>query len=302
VGDLGELASLISVEVDVVDIERCRDEVAGGNSVSDDVGVGVLGGCIEAEVSEVVEDQVDTDLVVLEGDQWESKTRVAAEPELERNIESIFWGAVADLVGGVWLASSAVIVAGLAALDNEVGELRDVANHLGIAGLLACLLGELIPDVEPLSIVLVNALTADLELDLLDEVVASPVEPAELSTRAVCREELNLWQSGLEVHAVDQVTISLNGAGDSLAKARRTVEWVLNGLHGEVSVATVNHLEKGNLRITCQINVLGTISDKLHKSSSSHISLYLCQRKKIWRKEKRNPQPGTSEFLNLNSQ
>jgi len=83
VGDLGELSSFISVEVDVVNIERCGSEVCSVDSVSDGVDVACdLGGDVEAEVSEVVELEVDADLVVLEGDQRESKTWVAAEPEL----------------------------------------------------------------------------------------------------------------------------------------------------------------------------------------------------------------------------
>ena len=203
VGDLGELATLISIEVDVVDVEGGSNQVGSGDSVADDVNVGVLGSGIEAEVADVVEGQVDTDLVVLEGDQRESKTRVAAEPELERDVESVLRSAVANLVGHVGLARDAVIVASLATLHDEVGELGDVANHLGITGLLARLLGELIPDVEPLTIVLVNALTTDLELNLANKVVANPVEPAELGTRAVRGEELNLGESGLEIHTVD---------------------------------------------------------------------------------------------------
>jgi hypothetical protein len=203
VGDLGELATLISIEVDVVDVEGGSNQVGSGDSVADDVNVGVLGSGIEAEVADVVEGQVDTDLVVLEGDQRESKTRVAAEPELERDVESVLRSAVANLVGHVGLTRDAVIVASLATLHDEVGELGDVANHLGITGLLARLLGELIPDVEPLTIVLVNALTTDLELNLANKVVANPVEPAELGTRAVRGEELNLGESGLEIHTVD---------------------------------------------------------------------------------------------------
>jgi hypothetical protein len=203
VGDLGELATLISIEVDVVDVEGGSNQVGSGDSVADDVNVGVLGSGIEAEVADVVEGQVDTDLVVLEGDQRESKTRVAAEPELERDVESVLRSAVANLVGHVGLTRDAVIVASLATLHDEVGELGDVANHLGITGLLARLLGELIPDVEPLTIVLVNALTTDLELNLANKVVTNPVEPAELSTRAVRSEELNLGESGLEIHTVD---------------------------------------------------------------------------------------------------
>ena len=250
VGDLGELATLISIEVDVVDVERGSNQVGRGDTIADDVHVAVLGSSVEAEVADVVEGQVDTNLVVLEGDQRESKTRVAAEPELEGDIESVLRGAVLDLVGGVGLTRRAVIVARLTTLDDQVGELGHVANHLGVAGLLTRLLGELIPDVEPLTIVLVNALTTDLELNLLDEVVANPVEPAELSTRAVRGEELYLGESGLEVHTVDQVTVTLNSDRHLLTEARGTVERVLNGLHGEVGVTTVYNLEESDLGVT----------------------------------------------------
>jgi hypothetical protein len=68
---------------------------------------------------------------------------------------------------GVGLAAGAVVVAGLTALNEQVGELGHVANHLGVAGLLARLLGELIPDLEPLAVVLVDALTANLELNVV---------------------------------------------------------------------------------------------------------------------------------------
>ena len=271
-GDLGELAALISVEVDVVDIERSGDKVGVGNTVTDGVGVGELGRCLPAEVLEVVEDQVDTDLVVLEGDQGERKTRVAAEPELERDVECVLRGALADLVGGVGLARGAVIVAVLTTLGDEVGELRNVANHLGIASLLASLLGELVPDVEPLSVVLVDALTADLELNLLDEVVPDPVEPAELGTRAVRARERDLGEGSLEVHAVDQVTVALDGACDCLAEARGTVERVLDRLHGEVSVTAVNHLEKSNLGVSREVNILSAIGYELHKTTTCHFS------------------------------
>jgi hypothetical protein len=35
----------------------------------------------------------------------------------------------------------------------------------------------------------------------------------------------------------------LDGAGDLLAEVRGTIERVLNGLHGEVGVATIDNLE-----------------------------------------------------------
>jgi hypothetical protein len=203
VGDLSELAALIRVEVDVVDIEGGSSQVSSGDTVADGVGVGELRGDIEAEIAEVVELEVDTNLVVLESNQRESKTRIAAEPELEGNIQGIFGRAVEYLSRRVGLTTSAVIVAALTALNEEVGELRDVAYHLGVTGLLARLLSELIPDVEPLTVVLVDALTANLELNGLDEVVTNPVEPAELGTRTISREERDRGESGLEVHAVD---------------------------------------------------------------------------------------------------
>jgi hypothetical protein len=270
VRDLGELAALIGIEVDVVDVERRGDEVGRSNAITDNVNVGVLGRGVEAEVADVVEGEVDADLVVLERDERERKARVAAEPELEGDVEGVLRGAVLDLVGGVRLARGAVVVAGLAALNDQVGELGDVANHLGIAGLLARLLGELIPDVEPLTVVLVDALTTDLELDLADEVVANPVEPAELRTRAVRGEELDLGEGGLEVHTVDQVTVALNSDSDLLAEARRAVERVLDGLHGEVGVAAVHDLEESDLGVAREINILRTISDELHKAPSCH--------------------------------
>lgn len=49
----------------------------------------------------------------------------------------------------------------------------------------------------------VNALTADFDLDVLDQIVAGPVEPAELGARAVAGLQGYLGQSGLQVHAVD---------------------------------------------------------------------------------------------------
>jgi len=180
VGHLRELAALIRVEVDVVNIQRARDEAGVANARLDRRRRRRLRGVRPAEVREVVELEVDADLVVLERDERERQARVAAEPELQRYIQRVLRGAVENLVGGVRLATRAVVVARLAALNQQVRELRDVAHHLGIASLLARLLRELVPDVQPLAIVLVDALAADLELDPVDEVVADPVEPAEL--------------------------------------------------------------------------------------------------------------------------
>jgi len=262
VGDLGELAALVRVQVDVVHVERGGRQVGGVDAVADRVEVARdLRGDLVAQVAEVVELQVDAHLVVLERDERERQARVAAEPELQRDVERVLRRAVEDLRGRVRLAARAVIVARLTALDEEVRQLRHVANHLGIAALLARLLRELIPDVQPLSVVLVDALAADLELDALDEVVTNPVEPAELGARAVRRLEGDRRERGLEVDAVDQVTVALDCARHTLAEARRAVERVLDGLHGEVGVAAVDDLKEGNLGVAREVNVLCTVSD-----------------------------------------
>jgi len=187
VGDLGELAALIRVEVDVVDVEGRRDEASRRDTVADRVEVGQLRGDVPAEVADVLEVEVDADLVVLERDQRKRQTRVAVEPELERDVQRVLRRALEALRARVRLATRAGIVAVLAALREQVRQLGRVANHLGIAGLLARLLRELIPDLEPVAIVLIDALAANLELDALDKLVTNPVEPAELGARAVGR-------------------------------------------------------------------------------------------------------------------
>jgi hypothetical protein len=250
VGYLGELTTFIGIEVDVVDVERSSNQVGSSDTVTNDVYVGVLGSSIEAHVTDIVEGQVDTNFVVLESNERESKTRVAAEPELEGDIEGVFRGAVLDFIGSVRFTRGAVVIASFTTLDNQVSELRDVTNHLGITGLLTRFLGEFVPDVEPLTIMLIDTLTTDLEFNFTDKIVTRPVEPTELSTRAVRGEELYLRERGLEVHAVDQITVTLNSDSDLLTETRRTIERIFNRFHGEVSVTTVNNLEEGNLGIT----------------------------------------------------
>jgi len=261
---LGELAALIRVEVDVVDVEGGSGQASLRHTVADRVGVGASG-LVPAQVVERIELQVDADLVVLERNQGQGETRVAAEPELKRHIQGIHGGAGANHLGCVGLTTIAVVVTSSTTGIDEIGELGHVANHLGITSLLTGLLGELVPDVEPVTIVLVDALAANLELDVGNKVLANPVEPSELTTRAVRgRVDNHLGESSLEVDAVDQVAVALDSAGYLLAEVRSTVERVLDGLHGKVGITTVNDLKESNLRVTCKVNILGAIGNKLH--------------------------------------
>ena len=283
VADLGELATLVRVQVDVVHVERGGHQVGGVHAVTH--GVGVVGharGVVPHQVLQVVELQIDTDLVVLEGNQRQSQPRVAVEPELERHVQRVLRGTAEQGRGAEGLTASTVVVARLATLHHQVGQLGHVANHLGIASLLASLLGELIPDLEPVTVVLVNTLSTNLQLNPVNQVVPHPVEPAELSTRPIGRGESHCRQSGLEVDAVNQVTITLNGARHLVTETGVAVKGVLNRLHGKVRVAAVHELEEGNLGITGQINILGTVGNQLHQTTTCHL-LYPHIRKKIWR-------------------
>jgi hypothetical protein len=91
--------------------------------------------------------------------------------------------------------------------------------------------------------VLVDALATNFNLDVVDQVVTNPVQPTELSSRAIGGLKSDLRQSGLQVHAVNQVTVTLNRARNLLAEVGSTVEGVLNGLHGEVRVTTIYNLK-----------------------------------------------------------
>jgi hypothetical protein len=244
VGHLSELTTFIGIQVDVVYVEGCSHQTLGTNTVTDNVGVGgVLGGKVPAEVTEVVELEVDTHFVVLECDQGESQTRVTVEPELEGDVESVFRGALLDFIRGVGDTSTAVGVAGFTTLYEHIHQVGDVTNHLGVTGLLTRFLGEFIPDLEPVTIVLINTLTTDFNFNVFNEVVTGPVEPTELSSRAIRGLEGHLGEGGLEVHTVDQITVTLDGTGDLLAEVGGSVERIFNGFHCKVGVATIYNLE-----------------------------------------------------------
>jgi hypothetical protein len=44
-------------------------------------------------------------------------------------------------------------------------------------------------------------------------------------------------------------------------------------------VAAVDDLKEGNLGVAREVNVLGTVGDKLHETTTSHLILYLLRRK-----------------------
>jgi len=89
--DLGELATLIRVQVDVIYIEGGSSQTALANTVTNSVGVSGVG-VVPAQVVQGIKLHIDADLVVLEGNEGKSQTRVAAEPELEGNVQGVHGG------------------------------------------------------------------------------------------------------------------------------------------------------------------------------------------------------------------
>ena len=266
---LGELTTLIRVQVDVVHVQRGGSQTALADTVADGMRVRRVG-VVPAQVVQRVELQVDADLVVLQGNERQSQPRVAAEPELQRDVQGVHRGARRDDFRRQRLTAVAIVVARRSTLVQQVCQLGDVADHLGIASLLAGLLREFVPDVHPVTVLLVNALATNFNFNVVNDVVTDPVQPAELGTRAVRGLQGDLRQRGLQVHAVNQITVALDRARDLLAEVGSTVKRVLNGLHGEVGVTTVNDLEEGDLRVASQVNVLGPVGYKLHQTAACH--------------------------------
>jgi hypothetical protein len=264
---LCHLAALVSVEEDVVNIERGSNE---GLLVSscDSLRTGG-GGCDVVDGPEALTDRADVkvnlDLVVLESNKGKSKTRVAVEPELKRNVE-----------GGLRESSARSTHLGRdtggSARTSNIGECRinqvcklgGVTDELEVSALLLRGHCDLVPDVHPVTILAVNALTSNLDLDLRDELLTNEIEPTGIDSRASdggSHRLVNLRKSNLEVCAVGKITISGDCAGNTSAEISLSGECLLDRLHSEVGMASVRHLPESNLRGSSKENVLCAVGD-----------------------------------------
>ena len=280
VGVLGHTPTLIGVEKDVVDVEGGGDEglvVSRGNldGSSAQAGHGPQALLNGADI------KVDLDLVVLKGDEGKGQTGVAAEPELKGNIEG---GLRESVTGSANLARSVSIARAINVVKGGVGDegqLGSVSDHLEVTALLLGRHGKLVPDVHPVSVLTVDALATDLNLNLRDELLTGEVEPTGIDVSGGVLQRLaNLGESNLKVSAVSQITITRDGAGHAATEVSLAVESLLDRLHGEVGVTLVGNLPESDLGITSKVNVLGAIGDKLHKSSSHCKMLVILLKKK----------------------
>jgi hypothetical protein len=220
--------------------------------------------------------------VVLKGDEGEGQTGVAAEPELEGDIEG---GLGESIAGSANLARSVGIARAINVVEGGVGDegqLGSVSDHLEVTTLLLGGHRELVPDVHPVTVLAVDALATDLNLNLRDELLTGEVKPTgvDVAVASVLERLANLRESNLKVSAVGQITVAGDGAGHTATEVSLAVESLLDRLHGEVGVTLVGNLPESDLGVTSKVNVLGAIGDKLHKSTTHCKKLVILFKKK----------------------
>ena len=278
---LGETAALLRVEVHVVNVQRRGRERLGGRSPRS------AGGKLSVRaVLPRLEVDVDAHLVVLERDQRDRQTRVAAEPELERDVQRLGRRAAAGHARDGRLRRRAHRIQRNARGALHQRQVVRLANDGVQRRHGARLRGELGPDLHPVTVLAINALAANLDLNLLDEAVANVREPAETLLGVAVREsavsgsQVNLGKHNLNVRLVHEIGVAVNHSRYALVEIGLAVEGDFNGLHGEVGMALVQHLPEGDLGVARDVNVLRAIRHELHKTTT-HIVFMLYYEKKF---------------------
>ena len=164
----------------------------------------------------------------------------------------------ADLV--ILESDEGEVETGVAVEEEEEGEEHSLGvtrgGHLAVSGLLGLIEVKLGVEAPPLLVLLVYTLTTDGELDGRDRALGSP------HGRTATGNGLQL-----DIHVTDEITVAGDSHGDATGVAGVTVESLLDVLHREVGVALVLGLVKSYLRVTSKVDILGTISYELHKTT-----------------------------------
>jgi len=268
---LGEAAALLRVQVDVVDVQR------GGRQRLDARRRRAGRELIVHAVDPLLKLNVDAHLVVLERDERDRQTRVTAEPELERDVQRTRGRAGTGRARVRQLRAGARGVQRIALAVLHQDEVVHVTEHVVERLNRADVLRQLGPDLHPVAVLAVDALAADLELDSLDEAVADVVEPAE-AVQLGDRREVDRRENHLDVRAVHQVGVTVDDGRNTLVEVRLAVEGDLNGLHGEVRVALVQHLPERDLRVSRDVDVLRTIAHELKKTTTHIVCMILSEK------------------------
>ena len=208
---LRESSTLFGVKVDVVTPNLERVEVGT-----------VRGGQVK----------VNSDFVVLQGNQWQGQSWVAVEEEDEWQV---------NLLGGVpnWVSRHLSVV--------ELGPFGQVQFRV---------------QSPPSLVVLVNSLTTDRQFNILDRRFRDP---------GIFSSIEGLGSLQFNVHVRDQITISGDRDGNATIGRGSTVDSLFDVFHRKVSVAFVNRLEEGDFWVTSQVDILGAIGDELHETTGHFV-------------------------------
>jgi hypothetical protein len=261
---LGKAATLLRVQVDVVDVQRRSRERLDAHRRRLRPRKLVV-----AAVEPLLKLHVDAHLVVLERDQRDGQAGVAAEPELQRDVQRLGRGAGAGGARVRQLRAGARRIQRIALAVLHQDEVVRVADHVVERLDGADVLGQLRPDLHPVAVLAVDALAANLELHRLDEAVADVVEPAE-AVQLGDRRKVNRRENHLEVGAVHQVRVTVDDGRHTLVEVGLAVERHLNGLHGEVGMTLVQDLPERDLGGARDVDILRTVADEL-KKTTTHI-------------------------------
>lgn len=186
------------------------------------------------------ESNVDLDIVVHQSNQRKSETRVSVKPKLERHVHS------GGRDGG-----------------SEGGKSIDVSDHDIVTIFLFGTLGELVVNSEPETVMFVNNGTSNFNRDFVNENMTNVSGPCNSSGGVGSKS----GQIDLEISLVDQVTVSGDKTSNFSAEISVTGKGLLHRFHGKVSVSSVDNTEKGNLRVSGDVDILGTVGDELQETS-----------------------------------
>ena len=297
VGVLGHSATLVGVKEHVIDIEGSSNQglVVGdgsrhglargslssiGNLSSlGSIAVAVEGGHSPQALINRADVKVDLDLVVLKGNEGKSKSGVGAKPELKRHVKG---GLRKGIAGSAHLAGSLGVARSIDISEGRIGnesKLGGVSNHLEVTSLLLRSHGKLVPDVHPVTILAVNALTSNLHLDLGNELLSGEVQPTGIhaSGSSASGESsdthklVNLGKSDLKIGAVGKITITADRALNTATEVSLSIKSLLDRFNSKVGVASVCNLPESDLGVASKVNVLSAVSDELHESASHFI-------------------------------
>ena len=137
------------------------------------------------------------------------------------------------------------------------------SGHLTPGSLLGLVQVKLRVHAPPLLVVLVDTLTTDGKLNVVDGTLGDEVAVTDIRSRGSRDRRLQF-----DVHVTDKVTVTGDSHGHATGVGGSTVDGLLDVLHREVSVALVFGLEEGNFGVTGKVDVLSAVSDELHETTS----------------------------------